>query len=68
MIMNDESDDGMVTCDGCGIVIDPGYEHMTYLVGLKEGIFLYHAGQCATRALMEADLDPGPYVRAHPVP
>lgn len=45
------SQDDMLECAECGIVIDPGGE-MTYLVGTKEGFFFYHPGRCADVALV----------------
>jgi hypothetical protein len=47
-------DDGL-SCESCGILIDPGYGEMTYLVGAKEGFLFYHAGDCAQQALRELE-------------
>lgn len=46
------SEDDMLECAACGIVIDPGTQ-LVYLVGAKEGFHFYHQGQCANAALAE---------------
>jgi hypothetical protein len=48
-----DSQDDMLQCSHCGIVIDPG-SGLVYLVGMKEGFHFYHQGQCADTALAEA--------------
>ncbi len=50
------SQDGMIACGYCAIVIDPGYGEMVYLVGLKEGFSFYHLGTCSQGALRDAGL------------